>query len=215
MRKIGTGLIVSGFFIWVSVLFGNKFVLTESTFLEKVAVEHQEVLRSLLKDMVGKEYGNVFLFSTKIRNAVEEVNAKFDATESWDKKIYIKYELELSKASAQGFWKDNPEAQWFLCFLPIIIGAFVIFYYKIKKMLVGFFKKKKPSSKCRNRHRPTDRGAIGGAGCQCRAAGDRRRRQPARWRLGDAERGRRHHLRLADLHGHGQLAVQKVRRCHQ
>ncbi|MFN3588791.1 MAG: 4Fe-4S binding protein [Spirosomataceae bacterium] len=137
MRKIGNVLIISGFFVWISVLFGNKFMLTEAIFTQKVSVEHQQLLRPLLQDLIGKEYGSVFLFSTKIKNAIEDINAQFDASQSWDKKIYIKYELELSKASAQGFWKEKPEAQWFLCFLPIVLGAFFLFYANLSSTTSG------------------------------------------------------------------------------
>lgn len=134
MKNISIVLIVSGFVIWVSVLFGNRFVLTESIFTENVSKEHQELLRPLLKDMIGQEYGEVFSFSTEIRQAIDKINAEFDASQSWDKKIYTKYELELSKAAAQGFWKDNPMAQWYVCFLPIILGALLLFYMELTAM---------------------------------------------------------------------------------
>jgi ferredoxin-type protein NapH len=136
LKNISITLIFAGLAIWLFSLSMNNFTLTEEIFNTYLKPEQQEILKPELSKMFGKTYSNVFGFSTEIKSAITKLNDGYDAKKEWDKKIYDKYEITLSKASADGYLADNQWIMLFLTFGLVIIGG-LIFILPDQKLLPG------------------------------------------------------------------------------
>ena len=118
VQNIGVTIVSLVLIFWISLLFTNSFELTEEIFNEKVKTEHQELLRPRLEPMFGEKYTTVFPFSQNILNEISMINTEFDKTQEYDKKIYDKYELSLSKSSAIGWLASN---SWYVFLLTLLL----------------------------------------------------------------------------------------------
>jgi len=123
MKKIGTILILSSLAIWIALLFGNSFKLTQSSFENRVSETHQELLKPKLAPLFDQEFGSTFSFATKIKTAIAEVNNELDASGNRGSKIYDSYELSLTKAAGVGFVSQNKSALFWLIFGLLVIGS--------------------------------------------------------------------------------------------
>lgn len=136
LKNIGLLLIFTALVLWISSLFVNKFVLSEEIFRSQVSEQHQTLLESRISPLLNKEFSNVFTFSNEIKGAITEINAEFDAKQEWGSKINDKYELTLSKASAQGWLASNPQIAFFFIFGSLVFGA-MLYILPDLKLLEG------------------------------------------------------------------------------
>jgi Fe2+ transport system protein B len=60
MKKSGTILILSSLAIWIALLFGNSFKLTQSSFENTVSETHQELLKPKLAPLFDQGFGSTF-----------------------------------------------------------------------------------------------------------------------------------------------------------
>ncbi|MFT5887116.1 MAG: Fe2+ transport system protein B, partial [Arcticibacterium sp.] len=123
MKKTGTILILSSLAIWIALLFGNSFKLTQSSFENTVSETHQELLKPKLVPLFDQEFGSTFSFATKIKTAIAEVNNELNASGNGGSKIYDSYELSLTKAAGVGFVSRNKSALFWLIFGLLVIGS--------------------------------------------------------------------------------------------
>lgn len=132
IKSIGLTLFVLAISTWIATLFMNSFILTKATFEKEVKPEHQDLLLPKLQPIFNQKFGNAFAFSTKIKSEIDLINAKFDKQQAWDKKIFDKYEISLSKLSAKGYLVDNQSLFLFLTFGLAIIGALLFILPDLK-----------------------------------------------------------------------------------
>lgn len=134
IQNSGIILLFSALGLWIATLFMNTYELDQTTYTSTVSSEHQELLNTKLQPIIGEEFSNVFSFSTKVKGAINEVNADFDAKQEWDKKIFEKYEISLSKASAKGWLAQNSQNGFYIIFGLLLLGAFLFILPKFYKL---------------------------------------------------------------------------------
>ncbi len=122
IKTVGISIFFVSMGIWFTTLFLNSHTLTEEIFGTYVTEQHQQILRPEMGDVFNKEYANVQSFSAAIKKAQDKINAEFDKTQAWDKKIYS-YEIALARPTANGLLADHKLLFFLLTYVLATIGA--------------------------------------------------------------------------------------------
>ncbi len=136
MKKVGIILIISSLVVWIGLLFGNTFQLTDKSFKDTVLEEHQSLLRPKLESFFLTKTNNPFVFSSKIKKAKEEVNKELDNKGETDLKINESYELSLTKAAGIGSVSSN-KSQWFLLVFSLLVLGSMLFILPDLELIPG------------------------------------------------------------------------------
>jgi len=129
IQNIGLSIFLLGLSIFVSLIFLGKYELSSELF-EKVisnkGIKSELFINDIKNNVVGKEFSNPFLFSSKITSALEIANTTHKKNSEWDKVIWSKphsFSYEIAKEAGTGVIKENKGLFWLLTFGLGIIGS--------------------------------------------------------------------------------------------
>ncbi|TDB68150.1 4Fe-4S binding protein [Arundinibacter roseus] len=125
IQKIGLGLFLTGFAVWIVTLSLGQFVLTENALKENLKPEHYELIRPRVQNIIGQTYSTAFGFGNAFRAEVETLNEEFRSAQKYDQVIYDNYSLPVAKASSQGTIIQQTGLWFWLSFGLAILGAFL------------------------------------------------------------------------------------------
>lgn len=123
LSRLGLGLFLAGFGLWIYTLTMNEFTLTSAGLKKNLKQEHQTTLGVRLQPMLNKTYSSGWAFSHAFDQTLNTLNAEYKAAQQWDKVIYDEYSFAVTKAAAQGPLKQYPFRWFFLTFGLAILGA--------------------------------------------------------------------------------------------
>ncbi|AEI48041.1 4Fe-4S binding protein [Runella slithyformis] len=123
LSRVGLGLFLIGFGLWLYTLTLNTFILTPEILKKSLKPEHQSTLGIRLQPMLNKTYSSGRAFSYAFDQTLNGLNAEYKAAQQWDKVIYDEYSFAITKAAAQGPLKQHPFRWFFLTFGLAILGA--------------------------------------------------------------------------------------------
>lgn len=123
LSRVGLGLFLIGFGLWLYTLTINEFTLTSAVLKKNLKEEHQTTLGVRLQPMLNKTYSSGWAFSYAFDKTLNTLNAEYKAAQQWDKVIYDEYSFAVTKAAAQGPLKQYPFRWFFLTFGLVILGA--------------------------------------------------------------------------------------------
>ena len=122
MKKTGILFLLASLFFWISVLFLNRFQLTELILKEKVKPEHQEALMNQLLPLT-EDTLSVFALSSRIKSSVNQINQSLEKEGRGNEKIFEAYEVSLTKASGIGLVSRHRTALFYLIFGLLLSGS--------------------------------------------------------------------------------------------
>ncbi|MFC5284989.1 4Fe-4S binding protein [Pedobacter alpinus] len=126
IQKIGFGIFLISFAIFLSLLFVGKYKLTDTVFNNVITDKtHQKLLKPELSNILDKEYTSNIDFIKDFKNSVNRINEKFKSEQQWDKLIYTDYTLEIVKQSTIGLVKDNKTLFFYICFVVSALGGLI------------------------------------------------------------------------------------------
>ncbi len=123
LSRIGLGLFMLGFSLWLYTLTMNEFKLTSSILEKNLKPEHQNTLGARLQPMLNKKYKSGWAFTYEFDTILNGLNAEYKAKQQWEKVIYDEYSFTISKAAASGPLRESPIPWFFLTFGLAILGA--------------------------------------------------------------------------------------------
>jgi len=134
LHRIGLGIFLLGFGLWLYTLSLNSFTLTEKLIKKNLKPEHQTTLGLRLKPMLNQPYSSSWAFSHQFDNIFNTLNDEYKAKQKWDKVIYDEYSFAMVKAAASGPLTEQP-FQWFLLTFGLAaLGGFLYFTQDLKKL---------------------------------------------------------------------------------
>lgn len=123
LTRLGLGIFLIGFGLWLYTLTMNDFTLTSAIVEKNIKPEHQSTLGVRLQPMLNKTFKNGWAFSYEFDTILNGLNAEYKTAQHWDKVIYDEYSFAISKAAASGPLKQQPLLWFFLTFGLAIMGA--------------------------------------------------------------------------------------------
>lgn len=124
IQKIGLGIFLLCFAVFLSLLGLGKYQLTEKSFKASVTDSvHQAALQNNVAPMFGKTYDSNFSFIADYKAAVDETNQTFKDNEQPDSIIYTDYTTSITKSSTIGFIKENQMLLFYICFIVSALGG--------------------------------------------------------------------------------------------
>ncbi len=124
IQKIGLGIFLLCFAVFLSLLGLGKYQLTEKSFNSSVTDStHQAALKENLSPMFGKTYTSNISFISDYKAAVNKTNKKFEDNKQPDSVISADYTTNIVKSSTIGFIKDNQMLLFYICFIVSALGG--------------------------------------------------------------------------------------------
>ncbi|MEZ4903094.1 MAG: 4Fe-4S binding protein [Spirosomataceae bacterium] len=134
IARLGFGLFLIGFGLWVYTLSMNHFMLTTAIVAKNLKPEHQNTLGIRLQPMLNKTYSNGWAFVYDFDRTLNGLNTEYKAAQQWDKVIYDEYSFSVAKAAASGPLKTQPLLWFFLTFGLATLGALLYFLPDLQKL---------------------------------------------------------------------------------
>lgn len=126
VQKVGLGIFLICFAVFISLLGLGKYKLSKSNFEASVTDSlHQALLMPNIKHMIGKTYDSKIDFIADYNKALDKTNQKFKDNKEWDKLINTDYALPIIKASTVGFVKENQKLLFYICFIISSLGGVI------------------------------------------------------------------------------------------
>ncbi|WP_421875955.1 4Fe-4S binding protein [Marinoscillum sp.] len=123
IRSTGLILFLFSFFLFLGLFLMSSYRLSEEDYRGIVKEEHQELLDSKFKSIIGQTYSLSIPFVNAVNGAIEEVNTQMRAEQKWDKVIYDQYASSLTRAATIGLIKEHTLLLFLLVFVVGTLGA--------------------------------------------------------------------------------------------
>ncbi len=134
IQKIGLGIFLLSFGVFLSLPFLGSYQLTETTFKQTVTdAKHQRVLQPALQNMMDKKYDNNVSFIHDFQTSIDRVNEGLKDNKLYDEVIYTDYVLGITKHSSLGIVKENANTLFYICFVISAIGGLI---YMISELFI-------------------------------------------------------------------------------
>lgn len=154
-QRLGIGLFVVGFGLWLVVLSFSQFRLTNALIDRVVKPDHRSIVRQQTAFMVDRLYTSNLAFIRDFRGAIDRYNAQQQAAKAWDKVIGDNYVFDITKGASLGMLTTGQSWLWF--WLTMGVAALGALLYALAGL------KRLPGIRNDNlmRHPATHRGWIG------------------------------------------------------
>ena len=155
MHRLGLGLFLAGFTLWVYTLTMGQFRLEKATIDKVIKPEHRAVVYDRTAFMVGKLYTSNLSFVQDFRGAINAYNDEVQAQKAWDKVIYDNYAFDITRESSLGVLVTSQSWVWFWLSIGLSAIGGLVYALAGLKRLPGI------NNNYLYRHPATDRGWIG------------------------------------------------------
>lgn len=129
IQNLGLGIFLVGLTIFTSLIFLGKYKVTPEILNQTITnngIKSELFIDNMNAQVVGKEYTNIFSFSSEIITTLKNANTIHKQKSEWDKVIWSKphsLSYGIAKSAGIGLVKENKVLFWFLSFGLGILGS--------------------------------------------------------------------------------------------
>jgi len=134
VKNTGYILFIAGLTLFFAYLTTGKYLLTDKAL--KTAISNPDDyarIKPQLENITGKLYQSRFSFVNDVRSGISALNDSYKLKGEWDKVIWTDYTFAITKDSATGYFIKHNTAAFFVIFLLIVTGAFLLIITGIRK----------------------------------------------------------------------------------
>lgn len=124
LQRIGIGLFVLAFLIWLCILGVGQYRLTDQVLRQSIPdLAHYALLKPALQPMMGRVYSSKLTFIHDFNRRFHHVNNSLKAAKAWDKVIWTDYAFPVTKNATTGILVRHPLTFFLIIMLIAIAGA--------------------------------------------------------------------------------------------
>jgi len=129
IQNLGLGIFLIGLTIFTSLIFLGKYEVTPEILNQTItnnSIKSELFINKMNAEVVGKEFTNIFSFSSKITTTLNDANTIHKQNSEWNKVIWSKphsLSYGIAKSAGTGIVKENKALFWFLSFGLSILGS--------------------------------------------------------------------------------------------